>query len=353
MNIRDGVLGVGAYSFTAFNAPVKLDQNESPFPLPAAVQSELASIVSGIELHRYPGLQARELATALARLHDWPVDGVTVAGGSNILIQSLVIAAGIGRTVLTVSPTFSVYALQGRLMAEKLVEVPLAADFSLPLEALEAELRAGSGVFFVANPAAPTGNLHPEAEIRRLKEAAGDRWLFVIDEAYQQFSGLDLSGLAREPGTVVLRTLSKAAGLAGLRLGYALSTPELGVQLQKVVVPFSVSAVQERVALAVLAHQEELQANVGLITAGRQKLLAGLQALPGVQAYPSAANFILFRVSDAAAVHAELLRHGVLVRRQDHLPGLEGCLRVSVGTDAETELFLNALAQAVQTVRSD
>lgn len=353
MNIRDGVLGVGAYSFTAFDAAVKLDQNESPFPLPAAVQAELAGLLGGIELHRYPGLQARELAAALARLHGWPEAGVTVAGGSNILIQSLVIAAGIGRTVLTVSPTFSVYALQGRLMADRLVEVPLAADFSLPVEALEAELERGSGVFFLANPAAPTGNLHPAAEIRRLKEAAGDRWLFVIDEAYQQFSGLDLSGMAREEGTVVLRTLSKAAGLAGLRLGYALSSPELGVQLQKVVVPFSVSAVQERVALAVLEHQTELQANVELLIRGRQRLFSGMQSLTGVEAYPSAANFILFRVADAAAVHAGLLEQGVLVRRQDHLPGLEGCLRVSVGTDAETDLFLSALERTLQTVRSE
>src|SRR5690554_1423561 len=140
MSIRDEVRRVGSYSFTAHDAAVKLDQNESPWPLPEDIQAELAAMVSDLKPNRYPDLQPFALRRELARLHDWEFAGVTVAGGSNILIQSLVIAAGVGRTVLTVSPTFSVYALQARLLAGRLVEVPLLADFSLDLPTLLQEL---------------------------------------------------------------------------------------------------------------------------------------------------------------------------------------------------------------------
>src|SRR5690554_3337360 len=193
MSIRDNVRNVGPYSFTAHDAAVKLDQNESAWPLPDALLDKVAASLKQVELNRYPDLQPRRLVSELARLHAWDEAAVTVAGGSNVLIQSLVIAAGVGRTVLTVSPTFSVYALQGQLLAHELRQVSLNADFSLPLRELEEELSEGSGVLFIANPAAPTGNLHPRAELERLRQAAGDSWLFVIDEAYQHFSGSDFS----------------------------------------------------------------------------------------------------------------------------------------------------------------
>ncbi len=343
MSIRDEVRKIGSYSFTAHEAAVKLDQNESPWPLPADVRDQLAAITAELEPNRYPDVQPFRLRRELAKLHGWEFGGVTVAGGSNILIQSLVIAAGIGRTVLTVSPTFSVYALQARLMAGRLKEVPLLADFSLDVPALLQELGAGSGVLFIASPAAPTGNLHPRSELEQLLEAAGDEWLVVIDEAYQQFAGTDLSDLARSGNVVVLRTLSKAAGLAGLRLGYALSSADVGAQLQKIVIPFSVSSLQEQLALKLLARQDALNSNVEATIAERERLQAALAEVPGVRAWPSAANFILFRVADAARVHADLLEQGVLVRRQDHLPGLAGCLRVSVGLQAENTRFLLAL----------
>ncbi len=343
MSIRDNVRNVGPYSFTAHDAAVKLDQNESAWPLPDALLDKVAASLKQVELNRYPDLQPRRLVSELARLHAWDEAAVTVAGGSNVLIQSLVIAAGVGRTVLTVSPTFSVYALQGQLLAHELRQVPLNADFSLPLRELEEELSEGSGVLFIANPAAPTGNLHPRSELERLRQAAGDSWLFVIDEAYQHFSGSDFSDLARDGNTVVLRTLSKAAGLAGARLGYALSSRDIAVNLQKTILPFSVSALQEQVALTVLEHEELIRDNVDRTVRERGRVFAALKNVTGVEPFESSANFILFRVQDAAKVHGSLLEGGVLVRRQDHLPGLAGCLRVSIGQPGENDLFLDTL----------
>lgn len=344
LSIREEVRQVGSYRFEALDAPVKLDQNESPWPPGSELKAAIERAAANMAPNRYPDLQPFRLRQALAERHDWDVAGVTVAGGSNVLIQSLVIAAGVGRTVLTVSPTFSVYALQARLLAGQLREVPLKDDFGLDLPTLSSELHQGSGVLFIASPAAPTGNLHARAELEQLIETAGDKWLVVIDEAYQQFSGVDNSDLARRRNVVVLRTFSKAAGLAGVRLGYALSSADVGEQLQKIVIPFSVSALQEELGLALLRQEASLEQQIQTTIAERGRMLAALRAQLGVQAYDSAANFILFRVSDAEAVHRALLERGVLVRRQDHLPGLSGCLRVSVGLENENSQFISALA---------
>jgi len=346
--IRPAVTGLGAYRFTPHEAEVVLDQNESPYGLPETLRDEAAQLAASVALNRYPDLEPRRLRARLAEVSGWPADGIAVAGGSNVLIQAAVLAAGIGRTVLTVAPTFSVYGLQARIAARNLVEVPLGPDFSLPVEQLEEKLKEGSGVLFVASPAAPTGNSHPQAELERLADAAGDRWLFVVDEAYHEFAGTDLSGFARgRPGTVVLRTLSKAAGLAGLRLGYALTDPFTAEQLRKVVMPFSVSALQEELGLLLLRDPERLKDNVRRTVQERERLQAALGKLPDVTVFPSAANFMLFRVPAAASVHAGLLERSVLVRRQDHLPQLEGCLRVSVGLPAENSAFLEALAEVM------
>lgn len=344
MTIRDNVRNVGPYSFTAHDAAVKLDQNESAWPLPDALRQQIAAALEQVELNRYPDLQPRRLAAGLARLHSWDAEGVTVAGGSNVLIQSAVIAAGVGRTVLTVSPTFAVYALQGQLLAGEVRQVPLGPGFSLPVAGLTEELQGGSGVVFIANPAAPTGNLHPRAELEQLIEAAADRWLFVIDEAYQQFADSDLSDLARSSNNVVvLRTMSKAVGLAGARLGYALSSPDIAEQLRKTILPFSVSELQEQVALMLLEHADLIADNVARTVQERQRMYGALLELPGVEPFGSSANFILFRVSAAQQVHERLLEGGVLIRRQDHLPGLAGCLRVSIGQPGENDLFLDTL----------
>lgn len=352
MSIRRSVREVGSYSFTAHDAPVKLDQNESPWPLPEAVRSLIAAAVEDTELNRYPDLLPRKLINGLARHESWDEDGITVAGGSNVLIQALVIVGGIGRTVLSVSPTFSVYELQGRLLAREARQVPLSSGFGLPVQELLGELDRSSGVLFIANPAAPTGNLHPRAELKQLREAAAGKWLFVIDEAYRHYSGTDFSDLARgQDDVVVLRTLSKAGSLAGARLGYALAGPELTDNLRKVVLPFSVSALQEKIGLIMLEHRGLTDANVRLTVMERQRLELALSGLPGVQMFPSQTNFVLFRVADAGLVHARLLEGGILVRRQDHLPGLEGCLRVSVGLPEDNVAFLDRLTAIMNDSR--
>lgn len=348
MTVRPEVRDLPAYSFTAYDCPVKLDQNESPYDLPERLKDEVVARLREIAFHRYPEMHAESLRAALARRHGWSEEGVVVAGGSNVLIGAFVQACGIGRRVLTVKPTFSVYPLQARLLGAALTEVPLAADFSLPRAALEAELASDQGVLFIANPAAPTGNLLPEGELRALAEAARG-WTVVIDEAYAQFARSDMSALVRDyPHVASLRTMSKAFGLGGVRLGYLLAQPALAGEIQKVLLPFSVSALQVAVGLTVLEADDYVGARVEETLLERARVRAALVEM-GLHAFPSHTNFLLFRVRDAAAFYEGLKARGVLIRRQDGLHGLSGCLRVSVGTRAENDAFIEAARAVAET----
>lgn len=345
MSIRKAVKDAASYNFTAQAAAVKLNQNEAALPLPADLRRRMQEAQAAVELHRYPDVHAFSLLAELARFENWPAEGIVVAGGSNILIQSLVIAAGIGQRVVTVSPTFSVYALQAQLLGAELSEVPLEEGFQLPLMRLLEELNHGEGVLFLANPAAPTGNLHAQDDIRLLVEATRGRWTIVLDQAYHQFAAEQLDTFQSEPHVVVLRTFSKALGLAGVRLGYALTAPETAQELRKTVIPFSVSQWQQATAELLLGERDFLARSTKLVISERERVFRALSSRPGLAVFPSDANFLLFKVPDAASLHAQLLEQGVLIRRQDHLPGLAGCLRVSIGQAAENDAFLTALDQ--------
>lgn len=347
MTIRESVKALGAYRFTPREEPIKLDQNESALDAPIELKQRVGDALAALPWNRYPGGAAGELERRLAERHGWDPDGVVVANGSNVLIQALTIAAGLGRRVVTVAPTFAVYAQQARLLDAELVEVPLGERFELPLDALERAVAGHRGVLFLPNPAAPTGNLHPEAELERLL-AASAGMLSVIDEAYGEFSGTDHAELVRRhPHAVSLRTFSKALGLAGVRVGYLLAAPALATEVRKALLPFSFSALQAAIASALLDERDLLTERVAAVTAERERVAAGLAELPGVRVFQSVTNFILFRVADAAGLYVALLRQGVVVRRQDHLPGATGCLRVTVGSAADNDAFLAAAAASL------
>lgn len=345
MNIRDEVRQLAAYGFEAKPAAVKLDQNEFPTDLPPELRDRAIERIADAEFHRYPEIHARSLCEAIGAADNWNPDGVVVSGGSNVLIQAIVIAAGLGRRVLTVRPTFSVYGIQARILAESLTEIPLGDAFALPTERLVRELGHGSGVLFLANPAAPTGNRHTDEDVTRIVAAADpDRWTVVLDEAYWQFTDSNHADLVRvNPHVVSLRTLSKAYGLGGVRLGYALATPALATQIQKVVLPFSVSALQVAVGTTVLERPDLVSERVRMVVSERERVAAALAGMDGVHTFPSVTNFILLRVAHAPAVYAALQAEGVLVRKQHGSPGLDGCLRVSIGLPDENDRFLAAL----------
>jgi len=334
---------VPAYPFTPTDAPIKLDQNESAYDFPAPLKALAAERMVTRAWNRYPDLHADGLRGRIAAYEDWDPAGVVVTPGSNVLIKLLTELGGIGQTVLTVSPTFSVYTLEAQLLGARLVQVPLNPDFSLPVEGLMRALRENPpGVLYITQPHAPTGFLDPQAAVREIVEAAGD-WVVVLDEAYHQYSGSDFRALVQEgENRLSLRTFSKAWGLAGVRLGYALSSPALAAHLRKLVSAFNVGLLAQTALEVALEHPEYVAERAGEVQQERERVRAALEGHPVWTLLPSQANFSLLQMPDADAAYRHLLSHGIVVRRQDKLPMLGGCLRVSVGSPAENDAFIAA-----------
>ena len=343
--VREAVRRTPAYPFTPIDAPIKLDQNESAQNLPPELRQIALERLGQADWNRYPDLHADSLRHKIAAFEDWNPEGVVVTPGSNVLIKLLTELAGVGQTVLSVQPNFSVYGLEASLLGAKSVQVPLNGDFSLPVAGLVQELKEGGpGLLFVTQPHAPTGHLDNEADVRAVLDAAGDDWVAVLDEAYYQFTPHDGRNMVRErENRVSLRTFSKAWGLAGLRLGYALTSPELAANLQKLVSAFNVNVLTQTVAEVALEHPAYMRERAAETVRERERVLSALANHPIYQALPSQANFFLLRAPDADAAYAHLLSKGILVRRQDKLPMLGGCLRVSIGTPEQNDALLAAL----------
>lgn len=344
--VRPEVLGMSAYPVADAEGMVKLDAMENPYPLPEPLRHELAQVLAQVALNRYPQPNAPRLTELIRRKMAVP-DGMEIllGNGSDDLIQVLAMAlAREGATMMYPSPTFVVYSMSAAFTRMRAVPVPLRADFSLDADAFIVRMREEQpALVFLAYPNNPTGVLYPEADILRVIEAAPG--VVVLDEAYHVFAGKTfMSALPQHKNLLVLRTVSKL-GLAGIRLGYLAGRPEWIRELDKVRQVYNVNVLTEAAATFMLEHLDVLEAQAGEIRAERARLYAALSAMQSVTVFPSAANFFLLRVPDAARTYEALRGQGVLVRNLH--PGLANCLRVTVGTPDENRILLNALKEAI------
>lgn len=344
--VRPEVLAMSAYHVADAAGMVKLDAMENPYSLPEPLRRELASILARVALNRYPEPNAPRLRELIRQKMSVPEGSdILLGNGSDELIQVLAIAlAREGAAMMYPSPTFVVYSLSAAFTRMRAVPVPLREDFSLDAETFIARMSEEKpALVFLAYPNNPTGMLYPEADVLRIIEAAPG--LVVLDEAYHVFAGSTFMGaLPKHRNLLVLRTVSKL-GLAGIRLGYLAGHPQWIRELNKVRQPYNVNVLTEAAATFMLEHLDVLEAQAGEIRAERAKLHAALSGMRGVTVFPSAANFFLVRVADAARSYEALRHQGVLVRNLH--PGLANCLRVTVGTPDENRILLNALKEAL------
>ena len=344
--VRPEVLAMSAYPVADAAGMVKLDAMENPYPLPPALQRQLAERLASVALNRYPEPNPRALRELIQRKMRVPAGMELLLGnGSDDLIQILTLAlARPGAALMYPSPTFVMYGMNAAFSRMCAVPVALREDFSFDADAFIARMREEQpALVFLAYPNNPTGVLYPEADVARVIEAAPG--LVVLDEAYHVFAGKTFMGaLSKYPNLVVLRTVSKL-GLAGIRLGYLAGRPEWIEQLNKVRQVYNVNVLTQAAATFVLEHLEVLEGQAAEIRAERAKLHAALSTMPALTVFPSAANFFLLRVPDAARSYEALVRQGVLVRNLH--PGLANCLRVTVGTADENRILLNALKEAL------
>ena len=349
-HIKPAVRALGAYTLRPYEPRIKLNQNESPYDVPAPLKARVLAIAAERPWNRYPPFVAQNFMSAVAEANDWPTDGILVANGSNELIQAvLAVVVGAGVSVVIPEPTFTLYRLMTEVNSGSVDSVPPRADLRFDVDAIIAAAQASSAaVVVLCSPNNPTGAALTEHEIRRVHDETGA--LVLLDHAYIEFGGYDARPLLPDhPRLVLLRTFSKAMSLAGLRAGYLLAHPELAREVNKAKLPYNINFFSEFAAAEVLLSRDLLQPQIREIRDERDRLYAGLAAIPGIDVYPSEANFVLFRVADHKRVFARLLdEYGILVRDVSGYPMLDSCLRVNAGTPEENAAFLAAVRTIVE-----
>lgn len=343
--LRAEVEAAQAYGVVKAEPGIKLDQNECPWDMPVGLKVSITEKLIKTDFNRYPLEDVLEFKKQLAKLNNVFTDQVAIANGSNVLIQALTLLIKPHSKVLIMEPTFPLYRLEAELFGHKVVAVPLSEDFRLQPELVLAAIKKENpALMFIANPNAPTGNIFAKEQLYRIIKAAG--CLVVVDEAYYPFSGETLTDWMGEfPQLVILRTLSKAYGLAGVRVGYALGDADVIFQLNKILLPFNLSRVAIVIAGEVLAHDDYVGRQVKLVLKERQRVFEGLQKIPVVTPFPSDSNYILFRCPNSAWLLRELKKHQIILRDVADDNSLKNCARVAIGTPEENDAFLEAVTE--------
>ncbi len=310
----------------------------------------MAEFVAHADFHRYPDRAATALRAAIAESHGVRPDQVFAANGSNEVLQCLLLAfGGPTRSVLVFEPTYALHSHIPKITNTKVVTASRHDDYTLDAALVTAAVGAADPtIVFLCSPNNPTGMIEtPEVLDAALAASSG---LVVVDEAYGQFSSWSaIDRVNDDDRVVVVRTFSKTWAMAGMRLGYAIAPVSVIEALDAVVLPYHLDIVKQAAGVLALKYRDEMNVRVASIVEERGRIIAGLAALP-IEVWPSQANFILFRpqVGDSAAIWQKMVGASVLVRDCSSWPGLEGCLRVTVGTPDENTRFLTALTEALQ-----
>lgn len=347
LRTRDALRGFEPYDPAFTPCRVNLSANENTHEPPEPLARAMREAMARTPLNRYPDPMANDLRDLLARRHGVSRDNLCVGNGADELLFNLLFAfCGPDRALVTCPPDFSEYA-NFAAMCETPTR-PVWRDpetFAVDAEAL-VEAAKGAALVILTSPNNPTGDLLDPRVVRRVLDETDA--MVLVDEAYVEFAGEGASlvgWVADNPRLMVLRTLSKAFGLAGLRCGYLAADPSVIGVLAAVRQIYSEDVLAQAVARVAVERRDELVASVADIVSERERLATGLAGIDGVRVWPSAANFVLARVPDAARVRRRLRDDfSVLVRDFSSAPGLAGCLRISVGTRRENDTLLDALA---------
>ena len=326
---------------------VKLASNENPLGMSLRARDAARAALS--EVARYPDGSAFALKAALCRKFGVKPEQLVVGNGSNDILEIASQAfLGPGTSAVYAQHAFAVYPLATRARGARGIEVP-AKHFGHDLETMAAAISADTRIVFIANPNNPTGTFLPGEAIEAFLRAVSPDVLVVLDEAYTEYLAPAqrydaIAWVERFPNLLVSRTFSKAYGLAGLRVGYAIAHPEVADLMNRVRQPFNVSSVALAAAEAALGDDEFLAQSAELNRRGMEQLTTGLKAL-GLEWIESAGNFVTFKIGDAAAINRALLRQGVIVRPIAGY-GMPHWLRVSIGLPEDNARFIAALRQA-------
>lgn len=351
--INPAIQSMQAYRVPAADGLIKLDAMENPFPWPEELIRQWLSEISSVPVNRYPDPGATLLRDKLRSVMQVPADLSIMAGnGSDEIIQILALAfAQPDRIYLSVEPGFAMYRQICLAVNTRYVAVPLSRDnFSLDhATVIDAIKQYQPALVFIASPNNPTGNLFDEEILLDIIRTAPGP--VVIDEAYHAFSGISfLDYVDQFDNLLILRTLSKS-GLAGLRLGYLIGTSCWLDELEKIRLPYNINSLSQLTGNFILRHYNLLEDQARQICLERDFMYEELSAIEGIRAWPSQANFIMFRTTgrNADELFNGLIQRGILIKNlhKTH-PLLDNCLRVTIGTEKENRIFLDVIRNLTQ-----
>ena len=309
---------------------VFLDANENPFET---------------TLNRYPDPQQTALKELISKQKELPINQVLLGNGSDEVLDLIVRAFCEPNqdSILTLLPTYGMYSVLAQLNSIENIEVSLSKDFNINVDQVLKQLKPSTKLLFICSPNNPSGNIMDVNAVTRLLKAFDG--LVVIDEAYIDFTTIEswTQRLNTFTNLMVTQTLSKAYGLAGIRLGTCYASKEIIAVLNKIKPPYNINSLTQQAAIEALQNNE-VSEQVSSILREREKLANALASCFFVKKiYPSDANFILIKVDDANKRYDELLRHGIVIRNRTTQLGCENCLRISLGTPAENKQLLTLL----------
>ncbi len=349
--IRPEIRAVQAYHVPDATGMIKLDAMENPYTWPTAMREAWQRLLSATDVNRYPDPAATALSERLKKSLDIPAKmSVVLGNGSDEIIQMLAMAvAAPGRSVMAPEPGFVMYRLIANVVAMDYIGVPLKRDFSLDMPAMLAEIKTQQpALIFLAYPNNPTGNMFSKQDVNAILEAADG--LVIVDEAYHAFADHSFMGeLGNYPNLLVMRTLSKL-GLAGLRLGILAGPKQWLAEIDKVRLPYNINVLTQVSADFALQHAEVFAQQTAAIRADRTLLISALEDIAPLEVFPSAANFVLFRVPKGRGgeIFDKLKQSGILIKNLSANGGLlSDCLRVTVGKPEENRAFIKSLTAAL------
>ena len=327
---------------------VRLDTNTSPFR-PVAALSDLAKELKKAEVNQYPDTSYHALLEGISAYTGKGMERFVVTNGADEGLDLITkVLLDPGDEVIIPTPTYPMYRITSQIMGATVRAVSRRPDYSLDVEAMLSVVGRRTKAIFLCNPNNPTGNFSPEKEVEELAKRSGVA--VAVDEAYFEYCGRSAIDITdRLDNVIVCRTMSKAFSLAGARLGYLAARKDTVEKLNLVRPPNSLSVISLMLGQTALAHLGEMRKHVGSTIRERGRLSEGLSAIRGIHPFPSATNFILFRVSsaDADRVHQKLMKKGLVLRNMSKVGGVEGCLRTTVGTPEVNERLLAELRTAV------
>ena len=349
-SIKPAVRAVSAYTLPPYRAGTKVNQNENPWDMPEEIKQEVAARLAHREWSRYPDFVPTSLIEHLAAHAGWRPDGTLAGNGSNELIQAtLMVTVGKGSRVVIPEPTFTLYRQIVTVLGGEVIGVPLTSTFQFDVDALQERIAGGrADLIILCSPNNPTGCRVSDEDLIRLARGFGG--LVVVDEAYHEFSGRTVVPLLAElPNLIVLRTFSKALAMAGLRVGYLLTSPALATEVHKATLPYNLNFFSATAAEVACERYALLTPRIERIISERERLFRGLSSIDGFEPVPSTANFMIAKTPiSPRSLFEQMLAHDILIRDVSKYPMLSDYFRLSIGSPAENDHLIAALDEVTR-----